>query len=79
VISHYIQREGKYRYHKRAFSRAHSWELPVIETTEKGFEVLRRANANLMQIRRLCRANDAVLFQLACDMDELGTYDSDEL
>lgn len=71
VISHYIPREGQYRYYKRAFSRAHDWELPVIEATEKGFEVLRRANANQVQIRKLCQANEAALFQLACDMDEL--------
>lgn len=78
VISHYIPREGKFRYHKHAFSRAHDWELPVIEITERGFTVLRQANANLMQIRRQLLTSDARLARLASDMDELDIHNSDE-
>ncbi|MEL6115624.1 conjugative transfer protein MobI(A/C) [Photobacterium sp. SP02] len=70
VISHYLPREGHYRYPKTTFTRAQEWEKPVIEVVEDAFSTIRRANANLIRMRQLCKWNDTNLFQMAGDIDD---------
>ncbi|QSX30098.1 hypothetical protein JYB88_18325 [Shewanella cyperi] len=70
VISHYLPRECGYCYSKTTFSRAQDWEKPVIEIVENSFAVIRRANANLIRIRQLCRWNDNNLYQMAGRIQE---------
>ncbi|EGR4216844.1 hypothetical protein K2099_002970 [Vibrio cholerae] len=70
VISHYLPREGSYRYPKTTFTRAQDWEKSVIEVVEDAFSIIRRANANLMRMRQLCRWNDTNLFQMAGNIQD---------
>jgi hypothetical protein len=64
VISHYLSRGDQYRYLRSTFSLAQDWEKPVIEFVEDNFAVIRRANANLMRIRQLCRWNENKLVEM---------------
>lgn len=70
VISHYLPRDGHFRYPKTTFTQAQYWEKPVINVVEEAFAIIRRANANLMRIRQLCRWNDTNLFQMAGDIQD---------
>ncbi|WP_267779106.1 conjugative transfer protein MobI(A/C) [Vibrio cholerae] len=70
VISHYLPRDGHFRYPKTTFTRAQDWEKPVIEAVEDAFAIIRRANANLMRVRQLCRWNDTNLFKMTGDIDD---------
>ncbi|HFM0762561.1 TPA: conjugative transfer protein MobI(A/C), partial [Escherichia coli] len=53
VISHYLPREGNYRYSQSTFTRAQDWEKSVITAVEDAFSIIRRANSNLMRVRQL--------------------------
>lgn len=70
VISHYLPREGNYRYPQSTFTRAQDWEKPVITAVEDAFSIIRRANSNLMRVRQLCRWNDTNLFKMTGDIDD---------
>ncbi|MEQ4622786.1 conjugative transfer protein MobI(A/C) [Providencia vermicola] len=70
VISHYLSRGDQYRYLRSTFSLAQDWEKPVIEVVEDAFAVIRRANANLMRIRQLCRWNNDNLYKMAGEIDD---------
>lgn len=70
VISHYLPRDGHFRYPKTTFTRAQDWEKPVIEVIEDAFSIIRRANSNLMRVRQLCRWNDTNLFKMTGDIDD---------
>ncbi|HDU8626417.1 hypothetical protein DYH52_15895 [Morganella morganii] len=70
VISHYLPRDGHFRYPKTTFTQAQYWEKPVINVVEEAFAIIRRANANLMRMRQLCRWNDTNLFQMAGDIGD---------
>ncbi|WP_036149400.1 MULTISPECIES: conjugative transfer protein MobI(A/C) [unclassified Marinobacter] len=64
VFSEYIRKEGQYRYHKPAFTRAQDWEQPLIMETETGFEMLRRLNANQAELCRIVRKSERLLKDL---------------
>lgn len=64
VFSEYIRKEGRCRYHKSAFARAQDWEKPRILETEDGFEIVRKLNANLMELRRVVRSSERLLNDL---------------
>ncbi|GEM_PF-1816992 len=70
VISHYLPREGNYRYPQSTFTRAQDWEKPVITAVEDAFSIIRKANSNLMRVRQLCRWNDTNLYQMAGNIDD---------
>uniref|UniRef100_UPI002486C49B conjugative transfer protein MobI(A/C) n=1 Tax=Escherichia coli TaxID=562 RepID=UPI002486C49B len=70
VISHYLPREGNYRYSQSTFTRAQDWEKSVITAVEDAFSIIRRANSNLMRVRQLCRWNDTNLFKMTGDIDD---------
>ncbi|WP_435302796.1 conjugative transfer protein MobI(A/C) [Escherichia coli] len=70
VISHYLSREGNYRYSQSTFTRAQDWEKSVITAVEDAFSIIRRANSNLMRVRQLCRWNDTNLFKMTGDIDD---------
>ncbi|MEA3588155.1 hypothetical protein J6I75_07295 [Pseudidiomarina sp. 1APP75-27a] len=71
VFSQHICREHKHRYAKSAFNRAQDWELPIIDETESGFEMVRTVNANLTQIRYQIRANLKQLNKLEAHLQSL--------
>lgn len=64
VFSEYVRKESRYRYHKSAFARAQHWEKPRIMETEAGFEIVRKLNANLMELRRVVRSSERLLNDL---------------
>lgn len=68
---YYIRKEGRYRYHKPAFTRAQDWEQPLIMETEDGFEMLRRLNANLAELRRIVLKSERLLKNLEEHLDGL--------
>lgn len=71
VFSEYIRKEGRYRYHKSAFARAQGWEKPRIMETEAGFEIVRKLNANLAELRRIVRKGESLLNDLEEHLDGL--------
>lgn len=64
VFSEYIRKEGRYRYHKSAFTGAQDWEQPLIMETEDGFKMLRRLNANQAELRRIVLKRERLLKDL---------------
>lgn len=60
MFSEYIRKEGRYRYHKSAFTRAQDWEQPLIMETEDGFEMLRRLSANQAELCRIVRKSECL-------------------
>ncbi|MCD1646919.1 conjugative transfer protein MobI(A/C) [Marinobacter adhaerens] len=70
VFSEYIRKEGRYRYHKPAFARAQDWEKVVIEDIENGFELVRRLNANLAQLRRTLKSSTHLMAELEAYLEE---------
>jgi hypothetical protein len=64
VFSEYIRKEGRFRYHKPAFTRAQDWEQPLIMETEAGLEMLRRLNANQAELCRVVRKSERLLKDL---------------
>ena len=64
MFSEYICKEGRFRYHKLAFTRAQDWEQPLIMETEAGFEMLRRLNANQAELCRIVRKSERLLKDL---------------
>lgn len=70
VFSQHIRKEGRYRYHKPAFTRAQDWEKVVIEDIENGFELVRRLNTNLAQLRRTLKSSVHLLAELEAYLEE---------
>ena len=64
MFSEYIRKEGRFRYHKPAFTRTQDWEKPLIMETEDGFEMLRRLNANQAELCRIVRKSERLLKDL---------------
>ncbi|MGO1660000.1 MAG: conjugative transfer protein MobI(A/C) [Marinobacter sp.] len=64
VFSAYIRKEGRFRYHKPAFTRAQDWERLIISEVEAGFEMLRRLNANQAELRRIVLKSERLLKNL---------------
>ena len=56
---------------KSAFARAQDWEKPRIMETEAGFEIVRKLNANLADLRRLIRISERLLDDLEGHINEL--------
>jgi hypothetical protein len=71
VYSEHISKEGQYRYFKSAFARAQDWENPVIADIEDGFELIRRLNANLTQLRRTLKSSVCLLAELEAYLEEI--------
>lgn len=71
VYSEHISKEGQYRYFKSAFARAQDWEKPVIADIEDGFELIRRLNANLTQLRRTLKSSVRLLAELEAYLEEI--------
>ena len=71
MFSEYIRKEGRFRYHKPAFTRAQDWEQPLISEVEAGFEMLRRLNANQAELCRIVRKSERLLKHLEEHLGEL--------
>ena len=76
MFSEYIRKEGRFRYHKPAFTRAQDWEQPLIMETEDGFEMLRRLNANQAELCRIVRKSERLLKDLEEHLGGLATSGS---
>ena len=59
------------QYFKSAFARAQDWENPVIADIEDGFELIRRLNANLTQLRRTLKSSVCLLAELEAYLEEI--------
>src|SRR5690606_23881548 len=70
VYSEHISKQGRYRHFKSAFVRAQNWEKPVIADIEDGFELIRRLNANLTQLRRTLKSSAHILSELEAYLEE---------
>ncbi|MBA6413594.1 hypothetical protein H2508_10780 [Parahaliea sp. F7430] len=70
VYSEHISKQGRYRHFKSAFVRAQNWEKPVIADIEDGFELIRRLNANLTQLRRTLKSSAHLVAELEAYLEE---------